>query len=424
MTRLPIRHGLFAVGLPSGEWAVLLSGQHVLTHVGAVNLPGFDIGYLEITNTPAFRIAGQAQVESTDSRRGTWEWSRSRGWHHITRDAPGSYPVLYDSQGNLHIATPDQNGSQGWRYEDEQGVLVTGDDTLNEQRAVGIQHGITGLWEYSHFAGVTIGQGDPPMGCHVLIDGQRRLLEPGACFFIRVRYRDGRWAVSMTKLAESEAVLYWLTRDELSALSLVGTPEPTPPPEPEPPVSDYPAILEDQSALVREVRNTLFPDLVDKPLNDPQKAMAMTREVAKRLSPHGVGLLKAKPGSENNVGGFTTDIVALSNGVHWDIQQDGHDGAAFAQWSLVPQFSDGNNNWAAVAPRWVAVEGTPTPGPLPHVYDGGDNDTGICDRCGKPREDPIHVAVQPPTEPPLPDDRLARVEALLVSLGKHLGAWQ
>ncbi len=388
MTRLPIRHGLFSAGLPSGEWAVLLSGQHVLTHVGAVDLPGFDIGYLEITNTPAFRIAGQAQVESTDSRRGTWEWSRSRSWQHITQDAPGSYPVLYDSQGNLHIATPDRNGSQGWRYEDEQGVLVTGDDTLNQQRVVGLQHGITDLWEYSHFSGVTIGQGDPPMGCHVLIDGQRRLLEPGACFFIRVRYRDGRWAVSMTKLAESEAVLYWLTRDELSALPLVGTPEPTPPPEPEPPVS-----IPDLSHIVEQLDRE-HPHLLEQNTRETATEFLWRAATALAAEDPKFGLLTKDPSrGENHIlilgKPYSIDALAYQGSDQVvDLMRSAGDGPGTGgvSWGL-----DDRNPWNVWAP--VPPFGGVTP---------------------QPPEPP------PPTEP-LPADALARVEALLVSLGKHLG---
>ena len=98
-------------------------------------------------------------------------------------------------------------------------------------------------------------------------------------------------------------------------------PQPTPEPIPEPePTPMFPEALHDQLALVVEVRNTLFPDLAGKPLNDPAKAMLLTKHVAWRLRQYGVGLAKAKPGSENNVDGYTSDIVALANGVHWDIQ--------------------------------------------------------------------------------------------------------
>ena len=121
---------------------------------------------------------------------------------------------------------------------------------------------------------------------------------------------------------------------------------------------EIPAALDNQLALVTEVRNTLFPDRVGQPLNDPAKAMLFTKHVAWRLREHGVGLVRAKVGSGNNVDGYTSDIVALRNGVHWDIQIDGHTGAAFPTWALV----EDPENYPPIAARWVpAVDPEPPP---------------------------------------------------------------
>lgn len=446
----------FAVALPTGEWAQLLRGSHIDTHQGRVDLPGFDVGYLDITRAPVFRIAGQAQVEANDSRAGTWEWTSTTGkWEHVSPNAHGTYPVMYDSTGTLHIATPEHNGSQGWRFESETGELVTGDDSLNPLRSLGRALGLKDLWEFTHYGGVTIGQGEPPIGCHVLIDGTRRLLEPGDTHFIRVRYAEGMWAIAMTKLAQREAVIHWMLKPQLLQLPVIDeAAEPNEPPKPEPqPMPEYhiPEALNDQRELVTEVRDTLFPTLKGKPLNDEKKAMLMTKTVAWRLRQHGVGLVKAKPGSENNVDGYTSDIVALKNGVHWDIQQDGHTGAAFPQWSLEPN----PDNYPPIAGRWtpaVNPGGAPEPQPEPqpgqtHPYEGGDNDTGDCDtiingvRCGLPPSDPVH-AVSPlpededdddgqPSEP-IPDSALALLRRIaedvvenrkqIVALSRHLGA--
>lgn len=127
---------------------------------------------------------------------------------------------------------------------------------------------------------------------------------------------------------------------------------------------DVPDALHNQLALVTEVRNTLFPNLVGKPLNDPKKAFAVTKNVAWRLRAHGVGLVKAKQGSANNVEGFTSDIVALANGVHWDVLVDGHDGAAFPNWAM----EENPANYPPIAARWVppiSPGGTPAPDPDP-----------------------------------------------------------
>jgi hypothetical protein len=69
--------------------------------------------------------------------------------------------------------------------------------------------------------------------------------------------------------------------------------------------------------------------------------------------------------------------------------------------------------------------GTSQPALLPHVYVGGDNDTGTCDLagCGQPRAAAIHVAA-----PPADDTRelltqlvkkVDRLQATLDRLGAH-----
>lgn len=325
-----IAGGLFAIALPSGEWACLLRGDCIQTRQGRVERPKgdgepFDVGYLDITNAPVFRIAGQAQVEPTDPHRGTWEWSQAEGWRQRSQDAPGTYPVMYDSQGFLHVATPEHNGSQGWRYEGLNGEIVTGDDTLNDQRSVGLALGIRDLWEYSHFAGVTIGQGDPPIGCHVLIDGTRRLLEPGGCHFIRVRYLDGKYAVSMTKLAEREAVIEWLTRADLLGLPVIGAqPQPVPQPQPEPvPMPDIP----DQSSTVAAVR-AKYPT----PLGPTHAACLL--EIARTIG-QGAGLLRKDSGSNILLPDGTRvaqDIIVFKDGQGFDCLGSGET-LATPQWS-------------------------------------------------------------------------------------------
>jgi hypothetical protein len=40
------------------------------------------------------------------------------------------------------------------------------------------------------------------------------------------------------------------------------------------------------------------------------------------------------------------------------------------------------------------------PAPGTHAYDGGDNDTGTCDRCGATRDAAVHQVTAPPSQPP------------------------
>lgn len=169
------------------------------------------------------------------------------------------------------------------------------------------------------------------------------------------------------------AVVAWATGGNarlgiVTAADLVTVAPPPPPPsppDPQPlppePVMDFPIpdALKDQRALVTEVRNTLYPDMIGRPLNDPARAFQITKHVAWRLRAHGVGLVKAKPGSANNVEGFTNDIVALSNGAHWDVLIGG-DGDAFPSWSLVEE-----QHWPAIVSRWTPAVDPAGDGPDP-----------------------------------------------------------
>jgi hypothetical protein len=279
--------GMYAVCLPGNEYAVLYPGSHIESHLGMIPLPdpGFDILEFEITVADGeFKIAGKAQREPNSPDRGVWEWRQSTSeWTHLSTDARGTYPVIYDHAGVLHHATQAQNGSQGWRYVAENGALVTGDDTLNEQRAVGIMLGLDEMWEYSHFAGVTIGQGvelypdgREEAGARVIIDGVRRNLLDGDTNFIRVHYRAGMWAVGLTRLHQRDAYAYWLTRPQLSQLAAIAPIDVTVPPvdvidippSPEPEPVDMPeSLIESVRAERAKYGATLTPEQMGQLLN-------------------------------------------------------------------------------------------------------------------------------------------------------------
>ena len=97
-----------------------------------------------------------------------------------------------------------------------------------------------------------------------------------------------------------------------------------------------------------------------------------------------VGLL-AKTGGAR-VRDRASDIIAydLGNGTCQLIDvigdSEGEDGTPRAGWGEVPDHEAGKRNIS----EWRMPFGST------HPYDGGDNDTGICDRCGQPRADPIH----------------------------------
>lgn len=154
------------------------------------------------------------------------------------------------------------------------------------------------------------------------------------------------------------------------------TPEPpTPSPDPEPvPMPEIPAELNDQRALVSEVRNTLYPGMEGRPLNSNAKAFQITKHVAWRLRHLGIGLVRAKAGSDNNVEGYTSDVIALKSGAHWDVLQAAEE-SAFPSWDLVPE-----QHWPAVAPRWAEPVnpggGLPVPPVDPQPQPQPNPDTG------------------------------------------------
>jgi hypothetical protein len=108
--------------------------------------------------------------------------------------------------------------------------------------------------------------------------------------------------------------------------------------------------------VVQKVRDRLFPG--NQPLNDRVKAFEITKHVAWILRDHGWKLVKAKPGSLNNVDGHTGDIIAREDGFHVDILEDG-EGKAFASWQEHHDQAEKD----AIRPRVVP------PIPMPRLFD-------------------------------------------------------
>jgi len=114
--------------------------------------------------------------------------------------------------------------------------------------------------------------------------------------------------------------------------------------------------------IVQKVRDKLYPG--NQPLNDRVKAFQITKHVAWLLRDRGWMLVKAKPGSLNNVEGCTGDIIAKDDGFHVDILEDG-EGKAFAAWQ--EHHDQGEKD--AIRPRVMAPIQMPdifgVPGPIP-----------------------------------------------------------
>jgi hypothetical protein len=117
--------------------------------------------------------------------------------------------------------------------------------------------------------------------------------------------------------------------------------------------------------LVQKVRDKLYPG--NRPLNDRVKAFQITKHVAWILRDRGWKLVAAKPGSLNNVEGYTGDVIAKDDGFHVDILEDG-EGKAFAAWQEHHDQAEKD----AIRPRVVP------PVPMPPLFDDepGEPQTG------------------------------------------------
>ncbi len=226
MQRLEFPSGWYADALPSGEYAVLIPNQHVLTHLGPIPFTDADRQplFIRVSAVGGFRFAGQSW-HSTD----TVEWHGS--WRIIPRTPVGVSPVIYDLGGTLHISDG-SIGSQGWRYATST-RLVTGDETYQPTAAA------PSLYEWTDLSSsgdtVVVGQGEE--GGAWLWDGtQHRELVSGDCRFIRAHRTGNSVAISTWRIGGSTVIIF----ATLAELGVSVTETPTvvyPPIEPGPIVS-------------------------------------------------------------------------------------------------------------------------------------------------------------------------------------------
>lgn len=105
---------------------------------------------------------------------------------------------------------------------------------------------------------------------------------------------------------------------------------------------------EESQEFVLAVRRKLFPSKRDdEAIPGKDVAYLITSHVAWQLRGFGWRLVHAKPGSQNNHKGYTTDIIAKpSDGFHIDVLGDSG-GGNYASWNP----NDDPDNMAAVKPR-------------------------------------------------------------------------
>lgn len=239
--------GSYCDALPDGERCILFFGSHVLTHAGSVPCPPGEQGPLFLRCTKAgidgFKFAGQAHDSLNPA---SYQWTETRGWQAFPPPACGVSPLIYDRGGALHFSDC-SIGSQGWRYCSESGHLWTGDETYSST---------FGVWEWSRYRDLMIGQDHEGRGAVVWDGSVLRLLEPGDCRFIRVQGDGERVAISFWTPEDHCAVIIQTTLAELRNLPMISAslPAPSPVPIPVPPPKPEPVPVTNQLDTVKRIR--------------------------------------------------------------------------------------------------------------------------------------------------------------------------
>src|SRR5690554_6461669 len=212
--------GWYADALPGGEFVVLITGSHLETHRGRVELyRGQNLLFPRCTTVGGWRFAGQMHV---DGRNVEW---RDGHWT-VLGTSYGVSPVIYDRAGVLHQNVP-ANGSQGFRYVDDAGRIWTGDETYHRPDLQ--------VHEYTVLSGgIVVGQ-DSRSERAIIVgpDGVRRVWTDGRPRFIRASRDGDRIALAAWREARRDAVLLWLTVAEIAQLPVADNATPTPQPTPE-----------------------------------------------------------------------------------------------------------------------------------------------------------------------------------------------
>lgn len=226
--------GWYCDALPTGEWASLVTPTHLDTDKGRIDLPAPGENVLQFRMARDGRIAGHGHFSGQTQLYRDGQWSQLGPC--ISQDGH-----VWDEQDRLlacraidHDA-PDPTLTKFWhRYERDGSITVMRLDT----GSIGIRQVLPdgeiipawrsyadpdrGLWGYTDFGDVAIGQGQES-GCVVRFadDGILRLIEPGNCQFIRVNRWGELWSVAIWRLDTKESVFYWFTTEELRMLDPV-----------------------------------------------------------------------------------------------------------------------------------------------------------------------------------------------------------
>lgn len=368
--RKPISGAVYGDALPSGEFVYSLIGRaQIVLNGQTIDAPS-EMMFNRLTSVGGLKVA------SKTNSPGTISIFKDGGWEHTGRNSHGVQGHAWSPAGELVVIDGiGEQESQGLRFFDPSLPAsianldvtgntpgwVTGSPSYGPSSPLARHLGVTRLFAWTKLGEVIVGQGDIG-GAVIQYRGKHYLLEPGDTQFIQFHREGSKLAIAISKLREREVVFFWLDESEITSLPLYAMSAPVEPPKPEPkpeptkpepkPMFEIPEEMRDQRQLVEAVR--------PEPYEDSYEVNAeWAKQIAislKRLYPHiPVGLARAKGGSANRGGaedevpeGFTTDVIALENGVHWDFKSDG----GVASWGL----EDDEANYQTIKNRFWPAE--------------------------------------------------------------------
>lgn len=354
MKRRTFTGGLYTDALPTGEFASLIRdaqdvGLYFQTSIGQVPLPpvtapGAAALYTRISAVKGFRIAVQSAAGNL-----LWEWTAGH-WTNRQLVSYGTQGHIYNPAGELYvISSPDQQESQGIRYWDNGPVLGT--PTYNYLMPFAKQKGVKKpLCEWTAIGdGVFIGQAEQGPAVAQLPDGTHRVLELGDCHFVQAHRAGHQLTVATAKFKQREAVVLWLTMEELTELPVLGAATPTPE---EPPVT-----IPNHVDVVKKWR------AVYKDLAGPERAGRIVNAVAWDLRGEGAGTFFKDAGDNWNHRSMDV-IIYKPGGETFDILGDA-EGNANPGWARTKPTGFGAiSKWrAAVEPELGPPEPPPPPPP-------------------------------------------------------------
>jgi hypothetical protein len=379
----------YAEALPGGEYCALVWGSHIETHLGRVELPspGENVLFLRCWQGDVFKMAGQSHTG-----RGNLEWrSDTREWSVITASSYGVNPVIYGRQGQVIINTG-AAGSQGYRYIDSNGNPVSGDATYADPARQ--------LWEYTTQGDITIGQGG--WSAEGLRGSDRRVIVQGSApkGTTFIRFNRAGDACAVAAIQGHGAEFRWFDASEWPSFPFLEPPVIEPEPEP----MSIPNLLHVLQQVDRD-----HPDLIRQNTHDSVREFYWRAGWALHQADPNFGFLSKSAGENGQV--INGHRVAVDSFAY-----KGSDQIVDAIQAAGDGPGTGGIAWGVDErrPSNVWVQPVPfagdAPGPVEpqqHIYDGGENDTGECDKCGRPRADAIHILADEPGEPEPGDNALA-----------------